>query len=379
MKLRYTILVGLMAISAACEKGSVTYKEGQPIYLAASLPNNSQTKVPYDQASPSQEKPLVVDVWASTTRNEFINNGYDGRTKGEGEVAIYTEGNFQSGTPQLLSQAVYPPPRKGSSGNWTADPVYFVAMHPQSKDGHSWITPDDGNKGKQAIFTFTGCEDLMFAPEVSGAYDTEDQDEVVKNSPILKFEHLLTRFTVKMYIELEEGENLLDVQEAWGKITDISIKSYNDDYTYTENLNKVTIDLTKGDSFSYDTDIKFSGSTDGAMEFYGIGTDASFPGTGGYTLTLQKDSLAYVMCAPVIATNVDNTNEYYVTVETENRGTVELNLDLKESNSEKYSESTRGKHFGIKIIFKKGSAIATVADILQWENGGIGIGDITDD
>ena len=388
MNCRFFILLALLAFLCGCEKQTSCSTDGQPIYLAAVLENDFQTKVPYTQSVPSTENPLRVDVWASTVSRTFKDEGKNGRGE-TSEVAIHTKGNFQSGAPQLLSQAVYPPPKAGNN----AEKVYFVAMHPQSIDnGSKWDTSD----GADACFTFSGCEDLMFAPEVSGAYDIEEQGQVVKDSPTLFFEHLLTRFTIRMGIVLGEGENLQDVQEAWGKVVALGIQSYNSTSLQYEKLDKVTIDLSKGagksDSnpggFDFDRDVKFSEEENSASEvmgFYIIGADVQFPGSEGYTLTDQVDSVAYVMCAPVVAPEVsgeDSSYEYKIILETEQRGEMEFELDLQKSGTDgaavPFEGSTRGKHFVVTLKFKKGRAVVNAVNVAQWENGGFGTGDITD-
>lgn len=368
MRIHLYIFCGLLTLLASCQKSGFDISQGQPIYLSACLNSDPSTKTPFEGTAPSTSNPLNVAVWASTTAQLYKNDGKDGSATHEHQVAIHTQGRFQSGAPQLLSQAIYPPPRQNASGSYTADPVYFVAMHPQN----SWTTTN----GTQASFIFKGCEDVMFAPEVSGAYDTKEQTQVVTESPVLSFEHLLTRITVKMGIVLAEGENLQDVQEAWGKITALKIQTYNKD-GYGINLNKVSIDLSQGSKFSYDNHIAFSGQQDSSMDFYTLGTDNTFPGKNGYLLSEQIDSVAYVMCAPVIATAEDH--EYIIIVETENRGVQELKLDLqKTATSAEGLGSTRGNHFLATLKFKKGRAIAMEAVVTEWKNGGLGIGDIED-
>ena len=364
----YMILTGLLPFLASCEKSADRIVEGQPIYISVSLPSSPLSKVPFVGSAPTTLNPLRVDVWASTTQSQFRNEGKDGSAAHGNEVAIHTRGYFQSGEPQLLSQAVYPPPREGAMGSYKADPVYFVSMHPQN-----WTTAD----GSQAIYSFSGCEDVMFAPQVSGAYDLEEQSQVVTSSPELKFEHLLTRITVQMGAVLEDGESLQDVRDAWGNIKGLDIRSYNP-AGYLENLNKVTVDLTKGAAFSYDADVAFTGETSGSMGFFALGTDEAFPTAGNmYTLTDQIDSVAYVMCAPVMATAHDH--EYVITIDTENRGMQELELDLqKTAASASGIGSTRGNHFLVTLKFKRGRAVAMVAAVEEWENGGYGTGNIED-
>ena len=374
------ILLVLLALFASCEKNTGELVDDQPIRLSVSLPGAFKSKVPFQGSAPTTTSPLNVDVWASTTSMVFEHKTdsdgkpLDGRNEGaNNEVSVHTTGHFQSGEPQLLSQAVYPPPRVGSAGSYTAASVYFVAMHPQSAGDRKWSTTD----GKQAVYTFSGYEDVMYAKEVSGAYDTsEDLGQVVTNSPVLAFDHLLTRFTVKMGIDLEEGESLWDVQNAWGEITDLRIQSYNS-AGYGENLNTVTIDLSMGNSFNYDSNVSFSGQQGSSMGFYALGTDSSFPGASGYTLTEQIDSVAYVMCAPVVATTANH--EYIITLETRHRGIQELKLDIqKTASSADGTGTTRGNHFLVTLKFNKGRTITSVVDVMQWENGGFGSGNIVD-
>ena len=363
---RYIYIIGLLVLFASCEKKSSQVLEGQPIYLSASLPEVLETKTPFEGSAPSTANPLNVDVWASTFVQQFKNEGLDGKNDNH-NVSIHTKGYFQSGAPQLLAQAVYPPPKPGQGD---AEPVYFVAMYPQSTGGKSWKTNTDG---KQAIYTFTGCEDVMFAPQVSGTYDTAEQSGDVSKSPTLAFQHLLTRIDVKMGISLAQGENLDDAKEAWGTVTDIQIQDY-----YGQNLNTVTIDLTKGEAFSYGSDIAFTRSTSVSdVAFYAEGTDTPFQSDEGYELTDQLEKVAYTMCAPVTASN--DHHEYVISVTTSNRGEQVLMLDLEQVISPEGEEnSTRGNHFVVTLKFKKGRAVVSDVKVADWENGGFGIGNLDD-
>lgn len=368
--------LGLLLLTLSCEKRYGIEMAGQPIYLSVSLPEEKpETKVPFEGSAPSTSNPLNVSVWASTTPAVFKNEGLDGSEEDGFEVSIHTYGHFQSGSPQLLTQAIYPPPREGESGSYTAAPVYFVAMHPRSAD---WTTDADGETAK---YIFSGCEDVMFAPQVQGAYDTEKQEQEVTVSPTLAFQHLLTRISVKMGIVLEEGENLEDVKNAWGEVTALKIQAYDSKGGgVLEGLNTVSIDLKQGEGFDYDSDVKFSyggaGSSIGSsMNFYLTGTDTEFSGAS-VSLSNEMEELAYVMCAPVVAIN--DSHEYLITVTTKNRGEQKVVLDLMKDGSTKFIGSTRGKHFGVSLKFKKGNAIAIDAGVDDWQNGGFGSGEFDD-
>ena len=363
-------LVGLSALLVSCEKSADVVLQGQPIYLSVSLPYTTTTKVPFEGEAPTTANPLDADVWASTTPNEYVDKRWDGSSAYDHKVSIHTSGHFQSGDPQLLSQAIYPPPRTTNNGTTTADPVYFVSMYPIG-----WT--NTAETPTLANYTFSGTEDIMFAPQVSGAYDLKDQNQVVNDSPVLRFEHLLTRITVKVGVVMEEGERIEDLKSAWGPITDLKIQSYNKSGDYVESSNKVTVDLSKGDAFNYDNDVTFERVQGESMGFFKLGTDDSFPGSGGYELTERPDSVAYVMCAPVVATS--DAHEYVITVETQNRGVQTLELDIqKTASSDEGTGTTRANHFLVTLNFKKGRAVATMVNIPDWENGGYGTGDIED-
>ena len=176
---------------------------------------------------------------------------------------------------------------------------------------------------------------------------------------------------------MEEGERIEDLKSAWGPITDLRIQSYNRSGDYLESSNKVTVDLSKGTAFNYDNDVTFERMQGESMGFFKLGSDDSFPGSGGYELTERTDSVAYVMCAPVVAKA--DAHEYVLTIVTQNRGVQTLELDIrKTASSEEGTGTTRGNHFLVTLNFKKGRAIATMVNILDWENGGYGTGDIVD-
>ena len=107
--------------------------------------------------------------------------------------------------------------------------------------------------------------------------------------------------------------------------------------------------------------------------FYASQTDDQFPAdSDGFQLSEKIESVAYVICAPVVATT--GSHEYIITVDTANRGEQEVILDLKNAEGGQYVGSSRGKHFGVTLKFKKGRAIAAQAIVESWENGGYGSG-----
>ncbi len=371
--------------------------EGSRIWLSAAVEMSEATRSPYmpDKASdgdtyhPASDNVLSADVWGSTTEYLFKeeidpedNDPYDGNgTNGEDDskVAIHTTATFRSGDPQLLSAAIY-----GKDGD-AAPPVYFVAFHP-----NGWTTPGDDSEGKVATYAFDGNDDVMFAPQVSGHYATD-----FASSPELYFRHLLTWLRIEMKAENETVSN------SWGLLKSITIRSNS----------AVTVDLT---SDAYDAgnykfnDITFSGETD--MKFYmtdeeevfegsemtvrKVFTDVVFPESGGYlipgkpdgaTEDIDPEEVAYVMCAPVNATEdkvVDGkdvpSEEYVITITTEKR-TVTIPVDLQEEAGAPYVGSTRRKQFTLSLLFKMGNTVSVATSVKDWVPGGVVVSEFGDD
>ena len=379
----YIVVGFVLASMLACTKDTpeigMADAEASRIYLSAGVSGTVSSRVPYHptdgsgnvQTVPTASSPLDVSVWASTTSGVFPNSGETGST---GTVAIHTDARFQSGSPQLLGKGdiLYP------QNNGTAVPVYFVGLHPKSVTQSSWTTSDDN---KKANFTFTGKEDVMFAPQIEGKYGT-----AFENSPKFHFHHLLTWLRIEMVADKSESDvrKREAVRDAWGKITSMTISS----------KNQVTVDLS-GTTFSADN-VSF-GETTANFKFYQTGSDNEFPVSGGSlipTTNQNGQEVAYVMCAPVaciesvfdqgIQGNV-NVPEYTIRIETENRGQIDIPIDLKGTDGNPLDNvSTLGKQFTILLNFKMGNVISVAAGIsltanAEWYTHGTGTGELTED
>lgn len=384
----YLILVSSILLSS-CEKWRVDKDEypAQYIYLSAGVAEGEKTKTPYMQTTPTPDYHLNATVWASTTENVYIDKGWDGTkdvdadgdgTESENEraVSIHTYAFFQSSEPQLLGQAIYPPPIVTEDGVKTAPPVYFVAMYPRSED---WTTPETGDDaGETASYTFDGSQDVMFANKVSGQYNTEEQgtggSSIVTDVPKLQFRHLLTLFTVKIEAFRETGVSLYDIQSAWGKVLELRIQQWNTS-GWTEDTNTLTIKLSDG-SVTYGKPDKQK-----YTKFYNTGLDTVFPAEdGGFTLIDTRQEVAYTMCAPKVAVG-GGVHEYELTIVTKREGQDEketvIPIDLKDDSGD-FTGSPAGRQFEILLKFKKSRAVAVVASIDEWKTGGQGNADITD-
>ena len=334
--------------------------EASRIYLSAGIGEVVSSRTPYELTAPTTEHPLNVSVWATTDNTgkypDSLLNGSNGT------VAIHTQAHFQSATPQLLGEAIYP---KAEDQN--AKTVYFVGFHPQST---SWTA---SNENQSATFTFTGKEDVMFAPQISGAYNTAFDD-----SPQFYFYHLLTWLRIEMVADKDENDILKKeaIAEAWGKIKELTISS-NSQVTVNSLGNGLVNNLT------------FGGETN--MNFYHTGTDTSFPKDAeGYAIPTALTEVAYVMCEPVdgVYERVDvKIPEYTLHLKTEKRELdipIDLKIDEDDEPASYFTENTRGHQFKILLNFKMGNVISVSAEIslganADWYTHGTGTGDIKED
>lgn len=361
MKNTIYIFLLLLAGFSSCQTDELPEddRNDRQIYLSASFEPSAESRAPYEWTEPSLEHPLQVAVWASTTSKQYQH--IDGKNGKDGTVALHSWANFQNPNHQLLKDAIYP--------NAADKLVYFVAMHP--RNGWAAIdasgTPDD----TKASNTFTGKEDVMFAPEISGKYGLVNN---VKVDPILHFYHLLTYLRFEMVAESEA------VRDAWGPVKNITIKS----------KSGVTIDLSQAVSRKADIPgrVTFTGAeTD--MKLYQTGSDTYFPGGTPYTLKAPKpgkeddwadysEEVAYVLCESVSATKEIEDAEYELTLTTKNRTDVKVKLDLMANETELFEGNTMGKEFTIVLKFKLGNTIAVKAMMTDWQTGGVGSGDLTE-
>lgn len=388
MKLNPSIALCMLLTLSACSSlhGPDTDRSsGRQIYLRADVDGTTDTKAPYTPSDnkgdmltyPTPSYPLKAYVWGSTTAYSFMeeynpdNNNlpYDG--SGElGKVAIHTDAIFQSGNPQLLRAAIY---------NETTKPtVFFVAFSPMSEN--SWDTTD----GTKAFCSFSGHQDLMFAPQVEGTYAQD-----YAKSPVLSFHHLLTWLRIEVKAENESVSN------SWGKLKEIRIKSK----TSVEiNLKEDAYDQNGRYIFSEDN-ISYSNEQDLTLlqvekeviyEGHEIKTkkvysDKAFPVSEKLIPYNEAEEVAYILCSPVTATSktvvegVDSSSaEYILEIVTDSR-TVTIPVDLMKAAGEPFTGSTRCNQFTLLLNFKMGNTVYVASSVSDWQAGGIVTGDMTDD
>lgn len=385
MKKIYTISLIIMLAAISCTNHESTNADQYQIYLQVNSEDNSSPalKSPYISEIPSINKPLSVKVLASTTSYSYQNTGADGT---DGTVAVHSDATFTSGEKQLLSGALYP--SLEINGQKTYPPVYFSALHPnkpdQSKQWEISETSVDDTKSFKASYTFEGYEDLMFAPQTTGAYSPEGTAEKDKITPTLVFKHILTYIKLHIYAENE------DVANAWGEIRSITIRNSSD---MGDGSNKAIIDLSTPLPSEYKDlsgcgIVEFQPVPGYVSTFYATGTDEEFLHSGSYSLLQDRQTyvpieVAYTMMAPVNAILVDKENasiyipEFEIDITTSNRN-ITVDVDLMKNTTERYFGSTMGKKFDITLKFTMGNTVAAQAKVTSWLTGGIGVGDFNE-
>lgn len=382
------VLISFGICLAACQReGTDPFRDpAAAIRLRAGVSPSMETRAAYTNTSPTTEVPLNATVWASTTSSVYENAGKNGSASDLYVVAKHTYARFQSGdTPQLLSEAVYP----HNTGDAEPPRVYFVAFAPRSDLGWVDEMADGTSDDSYASYVFDGKSDVLYAPEISGYYGIPLAD-----SPTFHFYHLLTWLKFEIKTDGSTPQEREGVRDAWGKITNLQLK---------DQKNRITIDLgTPPDvsSASFATrqanvvaTTEFTGGPV-TMSIYEKDADTVFPPAGGYTLPTSNEwtEVAYVLCAPVVATaqNLEDplnpvpTYEYTLTLTTEHRTAIDINIDLKLSDgtdpaSDYFVGNPAGKQFTISLFFKLGNTIAVTSAVTDWVIGGMGTSPVNED
>lgn len=202
----------------------------------------------------------------------------------ETNLPVHGEINFQSGTatfPNSDSDATKP------KYPTTGDPVYCVGFYPKN----GWTTTDgEYNKATHAI---NGKDDLMFAPEIIGTWNTHFRTQ--------RYRHLLTWLKVCVCITTPEAASY------WGKLKQIYLQGMPE---------SLTIDLTKPEQgFSMQNAVSFSENTSNIRL---LELDAE------RELKITTQEVASVFCRPA--------SSYTLVIECENGKTKEISIDLSALN-----------------------------------------------
>lgn len=312
---------------------------------------------------------LTAAVWASTTSGTYAAGSADGTSASSYAVSRHMTANFSEGGASLPdnenSGIVYP---YNPEGEPQKPYVYFVGLYPST----SWTQA----ASTSAQYTFHGYEDLMYAPQTYGYYAIRSGD--VGYPTTLHFYHVLTYLRFQFIMEGATEALREEVSHAWGKLTNIKLTGQGASTPF----NSISIALGEAANLSaVESASSFSKAYGGGTEqlpLYATSTDNEFPGVSGYALPTSADPTesAYVICAPVAASNSVGVHEYTLTLETQHRngeyGKATVNIDLKGSDDTLYSGSTMGQMFVVTLRFTLNSIVAAAAVVNDWSNGGYG-------
>ncbi len=271
--LRY-ISVGLAFwVMAACSEGSDESPASGNIQLGATV-GNLQIDSRVEADAYESGETLDADVWFRI----------DGEYKNEPNAVddtylppVHTTVEFNGNTAVKYNSrdVIYP----------TDDsPVYCIGMSPKSDatdETKQWSAAADNKSVSHAI---DGVQDLMFAPEISGSWNS--------HFPKQEYEHLLT--WIKITICAASHEAI----ETWGKIKQITINS----------AKTVSVNLEADPSSRY--------TYSGATSIY------TMPDGGpGVALTTTIQEVGSVFCSPEV--------EYTVTVTAEDKNGAKIEKNVK--------------------------------------------------
>lgn len=273
------------------------------------------TGTPYSGSAPSETNRLNAAVWFSTTPGKFIHAPESPaylpcRTTIDfkGESVTYADYDESPTDDEPAISLKYP--------NNNA-PVYCIGLHPAS----GWDS-DDGVKISHAI---TGAEDLMFADQITGTWNS--------HFPKQQYSHLLT------WVKINFCAMTMEAARQWGGVTEITISS----------KDKLEIGLAEtGEKVSYvGNDIKIK----------------TFENAEGVLPSLTSTEAGSVLCSPA--------TQYTVKIKTTNNPDgkeipiILTNLDYQPLTS---SSEAVGKLFIISLYFSPFNVIEGTCTLNYWND-----------
>ena len=273
------------------------------------------TGTPYSGSAPSETDSLNAAVWFSTTPGLFPH-----APKFPAYLPCRTTINFKS---ESLTYADYDENPKDNDPAISLkypnnnDPVYCIGLHPAS----GWKS----DNGVQISHAITGAEDLMFADQITGTWNS--------HFPKQQYSHLLT------WIKINFCAMTMEAARQWGGVTEITISS----------KDKLKIDLAKtGDKVTFSENI------------INIKT---FENAEGVLPSLTSTEAGSVLCSPA--------TQYTVKIKTTNYPDGKVipifltNLDYQPLTS---SSEAVGKLFIISLYFSPFNVIEGTCTLNYWND-----------
>lgn len=382
MKKSFLSLLAVVAM-VSCTQNDMDLKgsdEQVEIRLTPNVGSIVQSRTSYDVTAPTTESPLAATVLVSKVANLYPTNNLL-------NAAAYKV-NFKNGDPtsftteaDVAAPCYYP--ADGSD-------VFLWGLYPYGK--HTTVTPLSGEwkiasgVTSSAEFTFTGKEDVMYAPEIKS---DKAQVKAAYAATKLSFQHLLTKLIITA-----KGDDAS--RTAFGNITDITLVAVSSATAAANINNKLKIELAGDATLATAATVTYSG-TEASFPFYAYDnitapaaptqTNAAFaklkadsdpvwfaiPKTADYA-TGQK--IAYSMVQPIANVAAGGPVSYLLNVKTELGGTLGFDVPVKLMASGSttttpvfFSGSTASNTFNINLTFSA-SEIKSIVAVGTWVAGG---------
>lgn len=379
MKKSFLPLLALITM-ASCTQNDMDLKESNDqseIKLSSAVGSIAQTRTSYDLTTPTTAVPFEATVLVSKVANLYPAANL---LNGSAYKVIFTDAT----TPTGFSDGTNPTPVY-----YPADgtDVYLWGLYPYGKcvttspAASEWLI---GGGGATAQYTFTGKEDVMYAPEIK-SNKTEVKTAVNYANTKLNFKHLLTKLIVKA-----KGDAA--AVSAFGDITDITLVAVGAAAPTANIANKVKIDLGTDATLATPATHAFTG-TEASFPFYiyDVLTTPATPtqtnnafaaltsGTtpAAITVPLSTDyangqEIAYSMVQPIDVAAPGGTTAYLLKVKTTKGEAAGFNVPvvLKDATSTsgtpvEFTGSTASKTFTIQLTFSA-AEIKSIVAVGQW-------------
>lgn len=314
MKRNVLYYMGLLLGLVACSESSVTDDWDKNIGVNATVgdidTSSRAVAEPFKGKVPTSDNKLLADVWFSTASGTYEHNP----TGSEYRLPCRTSMEFD-GTLQFAFD--------GDGNNLKYNPnndyVYCVGLYPEG----AWETTDNTTAGA----TFDGKQDLMFAKEISGNWQTQ------LNTKNLLFEHQLTWLKVCICATSQESA------VAWGNVSHISIDSHT----------KATVTLSSG-QVAYGTPGEIVALADETV------------------LHTTMKEVGSVFCSPVESPDNDGNYTYTVNVTVGGKNITKPITLLNEDGTKYAGGSTKGKLFILTLYFNPYDMVEGVCTLTAWND-----------
>lgn len=269
------------------------------------------------KGTPSAGNPFAADVCFSETEGEFLHNPAE-----KNNLPCRTQMKFEGALVYAKN------PDDGNNLRYTtgenSPSVYCVGFYPQGK----WTVAENG---KTATATIDGETDLMFAPPISGSWNTPLREQ--------PYNHLLTWLKVCICTTTQEAA------AAWGDVKSISIKS----------ADGISVDLEKG-----------------AVTYTTSANPSPFVVVEDQPLHTTMQEVGSALCSPA--------KEYTLTVKTANAGERTITIPIKWSSQDENGTTTEtpvtdddvengdvaGKLFILSLYFNESAVVKGVCTLNAW-------------